>query len=70
MLSLQNNFVKGVGIIPYRIHSKPSHLLAYDAAYSALEDSDLGMGDIDAVIVSNLEWFYSSEKQRHMASVL
>lgn len=63
-------FVKGVGSLPSRPYDKPSHLLAYDAVLKCLEDADMNMGDIDALVVSNLEWFYSSEKQRHMASQL
>ena len=63
-------FVKGVGALPSKPHDKPSHLLAYDAITRCLEDADMNMNDIDAIVVSNLEWFYSSEKQRHMASQL
>ncbi len=65
-----HNYIKGVGAIPYGVCAKQSHLLAYDVAYDALNDADLNMNDIDAVVVSNLEWFYSSERQRHMASLL
>jgi acetyl-CoA C-acetyltransferase len=63
-------FIKGVGSLPSRPHYKPSHLLAYDAILQCLEDSDMKMNDVDAIVVSNLEWFYSSEQQRHMASQL
>ena len=67
---MKNNFIKGIGMTTFGVHSKPSHLLAYDAVYPALEDADMSMNDIDAIVVSNLEWFYSSERQRHMASQL
>jgi len=63
-------FVKGVGSLPSRPHYKPSNLLAYDAILQCLEDADMNMNDVDAIVVSNLEWFYSSEQQRHMASQL
>lgn len=63
-------FIKGVGCVPYRIHSRKSQLLAYDAISNALDDADMPMDDIDAVVCSTLEWFYTGEFQRHFASVL
>ena len=63
-------YIKGVGTIPYGVHDKPSHLLTYDALYKALEDSDMSMKDIDAIVCSNLEWFHTGELQRHFASML
>ncbi|HZX44298.1 MAG TPA: thiolase domain-containing protein, partial [Candidatus Nanoarchaeia archaeon] len=32
--------------------------------------ADMGMGKVDAVICSSLEWFYTGETQRHFASLL
>lgn len=63
-------YIKGVGTIPYRIYDKPSHLLAYDAISKTLNDADLSMNDIDAIVCSTLEWFYTGEFQRHFASML
>src|SRR3989338_11621929 len=67
---VDNMYIKGVGTTQYRIHDKPSHLLAYDAIANALEDANISMGDIDAVVCSTLEWFYTGEFQRHFPSIL
>ncbi len=63
-------FIKGVGCIPYRIHSRNSQLLAYSAISDALSDADISISKIDAIVCSTLEWFYTGEFQRHFASVL
>ena len=63
-------FIKGVGCIPYRIHDKKSHLLAYDAIANCLDDADISLNKIDAIVCSTLEWFYTGEFQRHGASLL
>jgi len=63
-------YIKGVGITKYGIHKKPTHLLAYDAIYNALEDYDMSMKDIDAIVCTSLEWFYTGEFQRHFSSML
>lgn len=63
-------FIKGVGCIPYRIYDKKSHLLAYDAIMDCLNDADIGLDKIDAIVCSTLEWFYTGEFQRHFASLL
>ncbi len=63
-------YIKGVGSTPYRIHDKPSHLLAYQAITEALKDADISLNKIDAVVCSTLEWFYTGEFQRHFSSML
>ena len=63
-------FIKGAGMTKFGIHDKPTHLLAYDAIIDALQDADIGMKKIDAVVCSTLEWFYTGEFQRHFASML
>jgi acetyl-CoA C-acetyltransferase len=63
-------FIKGVGSIPYRIYNKKSHLLAYDAILHCLDNADVNIKKIDAIVCSTLEWFYTGEFQRHFASLL
>jgi len=63
-------FIKGVGCIPYKIYDKKSHLLAYDAISNCLDDADMSLNKIDAVVFSTLEWFYTGEFQRHFASLM
>ena len=54
----------------FGISDKHSWQLAYDATMEALEDSDMKFSEIDAVVCTSIEWFFSIEKQRHFASVL
>lgn len=63
-------YVKGVGATRYGIHDKDSKGLAYEAAMSALDDAGLSMKQVDAIVCSQIEWFYTGEKQRHFSSVL
>ena len=63
-------YIKGVGTTKYGIHDKPSHLIAYEAIVNALDDSGLKIQNIDAIVCSTLEWFYTGEMQRHFASLL
>jgi len=63
-------FIKGVGSIPYKFYDKKSHLLAYDAVMETLDDADMSMKDIGAIVCSSIELFYTGEFQRHFASLL
>ncbi|MBD3164227.1 thiolase domain-containing protein [Candidatus Woesearchaeota archaeon] len=62
--------IKGVGMTKFGISDKHSWQLAYDAALGALKDADMKFTEIDAIVCSSLEWFFSVEKQRHFSSVL
>lgn len=70
LVQRMSNYIKGVGTTSFGIHTKQSHLLAYDAILDVLKDTDMDFNKIDAIVVSNLELFYSSEKQRHFASLI
>ena len=63
-------FIKGAGCTPYGIHDKNSQLLAYEAISDALNDADMSINNINAIVCSTLDWFYTGEFQRHFASVL
>ena len=63
-------YIKGVGMTKFGVSSKFSHQLAYEATQEALKDADMSFNDIDAIVCSTLEWFFSIEKQRHFASLL
>ena len=63
-------YIKGVGMTKFGISDKFSHQLAYEATLKALNDADMNFNEIDAVVCSSLEWFFSVEKQRHFASML
>ncbi len=54
----------------FGISGKFSYVLAYEAALEALNDADMSFNDIDAVVCSNMELFFSIEKQRHFTAML
>ena len=63
-------FIKGVGMTKFGISDKFSVQLAYEATQEALKDADINFNEIDAVVCTTLEWFFSIEKQRHFAAML
>jgi len=63
-------YIKGVGMTKFGVHSKSSHELCYDAALDALEDANMSIEDIDAVIVSRGDSTMDGERQRLFPSVL
>ena len=63
-------FVKGVGMTKFGIQEDSSSHMAYDAALETLNDSDLSMNDVDAIVVSNNDILSNGERQRHSASML
>src|SRR3989338_2561968 len=63
-------YIKGAGMTKFGISDKSSHQLAYDAAQEALDDAGISFSEIDAVVCSSIEWFFSLEKQRHFESML
>jgi acetyl-CoA C-acetyltransferase len=67
---VDNMYIKGVGMTNFGTSDKHSWQLAYEATLEALEDAQMSFNDIDAVVCSTLEWFFSIEKQRHFPSML
>ncbi len=63
-------FIKGVGMTKFGIEETASNHLVYEAAFEALEDSDISMEDIDAIIISNNDLLSNGERQRHSASMV
>jgi len=63
-------YIKGAGMTKFGTSDKLSHQLAYDATLEALDSADMNFKDIDAVVCSQIEWFFSLENQRHFASML
>jgi acetyl-CoA C-acetyltransferase len=49
---------------------KPSHLIAYEAAYNAINNSGLSIEDIDAVVFANIDIDTNGERQRHIVTML
>ena len=63
-------YVKGVGMTKFGMIDKPSHLIAYEAAYNAIEDSGLSINDIDAIVLGNMDVDVNGERQRHIPTML
>jgi len=63
-------FVKGIGMTKFGMLDKPSHLIAYEAAYNAVEDSGMDFNNIDAVVLGNLDVEVNGERQRHIPTML
>ncbi|MBW2975840.1 thiolase family protein, partial [Candidatus Woesearchaeota archaeon] len=63
-------YVKGIGMTKFGRIDKPTHLIAYDAAYEAIENSGISIKDIDAVVFGNLDIETNGERQRHIVTML
>jgi len=63
-------YIKGVGMTKCGTLDGYSHTLAYQASLDALKDADINFKEIDAIVCTSLEWFFSIEKQRHFSSML
>ena len=63
-------YIKGVGMTELSTKNEISQKMAYDAAYEALEDADMSIKDIDAVVISNGDGIENGERQRLFPSIL
>src|SRR3989344_554471 len=63
-------FIKGVGMTKFGAQQCTSQELVYEAAVEAVEDSNISMEDIDAVVVSSIDNESTGERQRLFACVL
>ena len=63
-------FIKGVGMTKFGIQEDPSSHMVYTATMEALNDADMSMEDVDAIVLSNNDLVSNGERQRHSASML
>ncbi|MBI2101938.1 hypothetical protein HYT53_04995, partial [Candidatus Woesearchaeota archaeon] len=63
-------YIKGVGMTKFGIQQDLSSHMAYEATMEALEDANMSMNDVDAVVVSSIEIMSNGERQKHSASVM
>ena len=63
-------YVKGVGMTKFGAQSETSQELVYEAAMEALEDADIKLEDIDAVVSSIVDSESNGERQRGFSSVI
>ncbi len=62
-------YIKGIGMTKFGVSDKQSYMLAYEAIYEALKDADMKPSDLDAVLISNIDFASNGERQRHFASL-
>ncbi|MFH0868061.1 MAG: hypothetical protein V1831_02005, partial [Candidatus Woesearchaeota archaeon] len=63
-------YIKGVGMTKFGIENRNSMDFAEEAIGLSLDNSGLGIDDLDAVIVSNTDCSINGERQRHFNSFL
>ena len=63
-------FIKGVGMTEFGIKEDASSHLVYESAMEALNDADMSMNDVDAIVISNNDILSNGERQRHSASMV
>ena len=68
--NITKRYIKGVGMTRFSLDETPTAILAYDAISEALDDGNIKIGEIDAVVVSNTDSAHNSERQRHFNSLL
>lgn len=67
---LNKMYVKGVGMTKFGLEDRMSYSMAYEAAQECLNDSDISMNKIDAVVLSTVDSEVNGERQRHYSSAL
>jgi len=63
-------FIKGVGMTKFGIQEASSQELVHEAAMEALNDAQMSMEDIDAIVLSNTDIMSNGERQRHSPSMV
>src|SRR3989344_9109692 len=63
-------YIKGVGMTKFSVEDRTTQEMVYEAALEALDDADMSIDDINAVVVSSMDSSINGERQRHSASVL
>src|SRR3989338_4053019 len=63
-------YVKGVGMTKFGIQEASSQELVHEAAMEALNDAQMPLEDIDAMVVSAIDTISNGERQRLFGSVV
>ncbi len=63
-------YIKGVGMTRFGVHSKTSQELAYEAVIEALDDAEIGISEVDEIVLSKGDSIYDGERQRLYPGVL
>ena len=63
-------YVKGVGMTKFGAQTDTSQELVYQATLEAIEDANINIEDIDAIVVSAIDTETNGERQRLFSSIL
>ena len=63
-------YVKGVGMTKFGTQTDTSQELVYEATLEALEDANIGLEEIDAIVSSVVDTTCNGERQRGFSSIL
>ena len=62
-------FIKGVGCTNFGVEQS-SQKLVYEAVNEALNDADIGIANIDVILISSMTLASNGERQRHISAML
>ncbi|MBI2557939.1 hypothetical protein HYW20_01345 [Candidatus Woesearchaeota archaeon] len=63
-------YIKGVGMTRFGLQQDISSHMIYEATMEALDDAEMSMDNVDAVVVSSIELMSNGERQKHSGSVI
>src|SRR3989338_59765 len=63
-------YIKGGGMTKFGVQTYTSQELVYEATLEALNDADMSMSDIDAIVSSVVDTSSNGERQRGFSSIL
>jgi acetyl-CoA C-acetyltransferase len=63
-------YIKGIGMTNFGLQDDSSNKMVYDASLESLEDADMSMNEVDAVVMSTIDLASNGERQRHYASLM
>ncbi|MBS3103252.1 hypothetical protein J4458_07455, partial [Candidatus Woesearchaeota archaeon] len=63
-------YIKGVGMTKFGVEDRTTQEMAYEAALEALDDADMSIDDVNAVVVSNEDTRNNGERQRLAPSII
>jgi acetyl-CoA C-acetyltransferase len=63
-------YIKGVGMTKFGVENRTTQDMIYEAALEALDNADMTIEDINAIVLSSMDSSISGERQRHSSSVL
>ncbi|MBS3131716.1 hypothetical protein J4212_04755 [Candidatus Woesearchaeota archaeon] len=63
-------YVRGVGMTKFGVQDSTTHSMIYEAAMEALDDADMTIKDIGAVVVSNEDVKVNGERQKLVPSIV